>query len=885
MSSNTLIEREDALKQFAKATEQLDRGMGGFVLVSGEAGVGKTSLLIEAKELLKHQYQFLWSGCDPIATPRPLGPIYEIAEHVSSQVVNLLEKNAPKIDVFNAFYKEVENAEKPLILIYEDVHWADHASLGAFEFLARRISFMNCLIVLSFRDDEISEQHPFKQVLDVMPTGSTTEIKLAALSLEGVTQLVIDSQHNIKELYRVTAGNPFFITELLAAQNTLRESIPDSIQDAINFRLIQLSDTERAFLETISLIPDTISTELINQLKGPDGETYAMACVARKLLVIDVKGEFKFRHELARLGTLAGIPAHKQKQLHQDILEALERCSGKKMCALLVHHAENAIDSKRVLRYAPEAAKDAAKIGAHLEATSYLATALKFVDDADTELAAQLYEDWAYEAGLTLKIDDEVLEARRHAITLWRALDRKDKVGENLRWLSRLHWYRGEATIAEHFADEAIKIFDNIPAYSEKAMAYSLRSQLDMLNYRMDESIKWGNKALAIEEQHPNPEIRIHALNNVGSAMVLRGNQAGESLLLESMNLAIELGFHEHAARAYTNFSDYCVSYKKLDMAEKIITEGIAYDTSYDLDAWTYYLVGIQSRLRLEQGRLEEAETISHGVLKLSHLSLLMQLPAVIVLARAKIRLGNSDYKNYLTESLDNAFATDELQYIIPARFGAIEAAWLEGNNNNAYEHIKFLTDLDATEMDHWQCGELATWIHRFNFDLDWTSALELPQPYELELANNYIYAAEKWLSMGLPYNAALVLLQTKKEDATEAFPKAYKILDSLKSKAAISKLHDKAKEYRLLSKLPKTKRGPYEATRQHPVGLTSKEQEVLKHMVDGASNLDIAEQLSRSKRTIENHVASILSKLHVTNRMEAMLRVQNEPWLAAKPD
>ena len=153
--------------------------------------------------------------------------------------------------------------------------------------------------------------------------------------------------------------------------------------------------------------------------------------------------------------------------------------------------------------------------------------------------------------------------------------------------------------------------------------------------------------------------------------------------------------------------------------------------------------------------------------------------------------------------------------------------------------------------MDHWQCGELATWIRRFNFDLDWTSALELPEPYELELANNYIYAAEKWLSMGLPYNAALVLLQTKKEDATEAFPKAYKILDSLKSKAAISKLHDKAKEYRLLSKLPKTKRGPYEATRQHPVGLTSKEQEVLKHMVDGASNLDIAEQLSRSKRTL----------------------------------
>lgn len=853
------------------------------MLVSGEAGIGKTSLLEEAKRLYQSHYKFYWSGCDPIFTPRPFGPIYEIAENLSFSVLELLNTNAPSSSIYNEFYTALENTNEPLILVFEDVHWADYATLDCFKFLARRVSFTNCLLVLSFRDDEISGQHPYRKVLDVLPAGNTTRIKIKPLSAEGVNQLVQGSNQDSNELHRITAGNPFFITELLASNNNQEQAVPASVRDAINSRLIRLAESEKIFLETISLIPDTISSELIQKLRGPEGETYAMACVARKLLIIDDNGEFKFRHELARLGTSAGIPVNKQTRMHKEILVALEACSDKDRVALLIHHASSALDSKRVLKYAPEAAKNAAKLGAHREAASYLGIALRFVDEASTELAAQLYEDWAYETGLTLQINDEVIEARRHAITLWRALDRKDKVGENLRWLSRLHWYRGEAAQADHFADEAIKLFERIPASSERAMAYSLRSQLDMLNYRMDEAIEWGNKALELERHYPNPELRVHALNNIGSAMVFRGNDKGEALLYESMELAVKHDFHEHAARVYTNFSDYCVCYKKLEIAENLIAEGIAFDTSYDLDSWTYYLVGIQSRLRLEQGRLEEAETISLGVLDLEHLTLLMRLPALIVLARAQIRLGNQDYKQHLLESLENAFATDELQYIIPARFGAIEAAWLESNETVAFEHLKLLSQLDPHEMDHWQSGELAAWISRFEFDLKWSSALELPEPYHLELNGEYINASEVWISMGLPYNAALALLQVNSTDAEIAFPKAYKILESLRAKATLAKLKSKAKEFGVLSKLPKNKRGPYSTTRHHPMGLTGKEQEVLKHMVEGASNQAIAELLSRSQRTIENHVSSILAKLNVTNRMEAMLRVQNEPWLSTK--
>ena len=877
-----LIEREQALTQFAAAAEKLASGYGGIALVSGEAGIGKTSLLEEARRRFGQKFNFLWSGSDPLFTPRPFGPVHDIAGALSEKLLKLLDNGASPSAIFTQFYAALETTKQPIVLVFEDAHWADYATLDLFRFLARRIAFVNCLLVISYRDDEVDQRHPLRPVLEVLPSGHTQLIPIAPLTQEGVGLLINGSRDDTEKLHQITAGNPFYVTELLAINNKIGDVIPASIKDAINSRLTHLAELERMFLETISLIPNSISPALINKIAGPEGETYAMACVARKLLVINSRGDFRFRHELARLGTLAGISASRQTVLHNDIANALEGSERSDQLALLIHHAAGALDGKRVLKYAPAAAANAARLGAHCEAASYLATALRFVDEANTDLAAQLYEDWAYESGLALQIDEEVIEARRHAITLWRALNRTDKVGENLRWLSRLHWYRGEAAEAEHFANEAIKILESIPKSSERAMAYSFRSQLDMLNDRMDTAIKWGNLALELEKDHPNPEVRVHALNNVGSALVLRGDESGEALLKQSLKLALQHELHEHAARVYTNYSDYCTRYKKLDDGEKMIAEGIAFDTSYDLDSWTYYLLGIQSLLRMEQGRLEDAETISKGVLGLERLTLLMKLPALTVLARSQLRLGRSGFKKYLNQSLESSFATDELQYIIPARFGAVEAAWLHADIDAAYTQLKWLCELEPSELDHWRAGELSEWVHRFEFDLKPRSTFELPEPYQLELNGDYLAAAESWMTIGMPYNSALSLIQVDQHNAEQALPRAYRILDSMGATAASNLVRDKAKKIGLLGKLPRARRGPYRKTRQHPAGLTAKEQEVLARLVAGATNQDIAEQLSRSQRTVENHVSSILSKLNVANRMEAMLKVQNEPWLSS---
>lgn len=883
-----LLERESAIQTFFSTAESTIHS-GKVLLISGEAGIGKTTLLEYMRMVADANTKVLWSGCDPLFTPQPYAPFHEIAQFLSSQLVELLDSNfsPSKISkkIASTLYTCLEQIDQPIIIVIEDVHWADHATLDLLKFLVRRISFVKCMLCLTYRDDEVTLEHPLSSVLSLAPSAHTNRIQLKPLSLNAVESLTKNTQHNAGDLHEITSGNPFFIAEILANKVNKGLAIPSSIRDAIGSRLANLANSERSLMLTLSLIPYSIPVTLIEDLFGEQGETFAMACVARKLLQCDMLGEFRFRHELARLAALSCLSANQQKRIHKTILDSLEKLGMTTNLAWLTHHAQGALDAASVLKYAPLAATGAANLGAHKEAASYYEKALKFVEYADTELAASLHENWAYEVSLTTHMDVSVIEARRAAITLWRALGRNDKIGENLRSLSRLYWYQGHADRAEHYANDAINIFEQMPASSELAMAYSMRSQLDMLNDRTEDAVFWGEKALGLEHRFNSPLVKVHALTNVGTALLMSGDPKGEAMLKQSLALSEKHGMHEETARVYTNYSDYSVRYKQLTLAEDLTNRGIQYDTSHDLDSWTYYLVGIQAQLRLEQGRLIDAETIACGVQKLDNQTLLMKLPALIVLARARSRMAKPDAPNLLQQALTNALAIDEFQYIIPARFAIVEHAWLIGDFHQAEAHIGELGNLASNVLNPWQLGELLTWIVRMKLPEIESADIANAQtpvavPYQQELNGNVQLAYESWQALGMPYNAAIALLQSTGNDLQSDYLKAYPLLESVRAKAVILLIKQRAKQQGFADKLPKARRGPYAKTRQHPAGLTSKEQQIMTLLITGASNQDIANTLSRSQRTIENHVSSILSKLNVDSRIEAMLRVQNEPWL-----
>ncbi|THD11110.1 ATP-binding protein [Metallibacterium scheffleri] len=877
-----LLEREGPLMELTRLARRAAEGQGGTVMVMGEAGIGKTELL-RAFAQQHRARRVLWGYCEPLSAPRPLGPLQDMATLLDGELAALIDAGAPPPRVFARLLESLQHAPAPSVLIFEDVHWADAATLDLIRYLGRRLPALPALLILSLRSDEVAPDHPLARLPGDLPAAALSRIDLAPLSAAAVAMLAQQVGGDGDALHRVTAGNPFFVTEVLAASDIAGAALPVTVRDAVWARLARLDAQERWMLDLISVVPGAVERALWTALRAEDVAA-AERCIARGILVRDAAGALAFRHELARQAVLAQLAPEEQRHLHAHVLALLERHAPMVHASLaqLAHHAGAAADVQRVLALAPRAAAEAAALGAHRQAAQQLQMALRFVAQAPAALAAQLYQDWAYEAGLSACIDDAVIAARHQAIALWRGLGRADKVGHNLRWLSRLHWYRGEGRQAEAYADAAVRELEALPASAELAMAYSVRSQLHMLHNRFALAIEWGARALALAEQVGDIETRVHALNNIGIAQLSDTNSdpGGQAKLEHSLQLALMHGYHEHAARAYTNLGEHAVECKDFAQAERVLAEGIAFDRRHDLEVWIHYLIGCQARLRLEEGRLHEAETMARCILAKTTLSVVERLPAMYVLGRAQVRLGEGSGTDVLHEALHQALPMAEPQRTVPPRLALIEAAWLAQDTEACAAQLSALEATIDARLDPWEYGEMAVWRRRLQMPLAMLADRPHAEPWAAELRGDMAAAAAAWLQLGMPCEAAIALMQVRGAGAGEALLRAMHLLQPTGAQALIDCLRRLARERGVESALPRPRRGPYSVARAHPLGLTRREAQVLQLLCAGHGNQAIARQLSRSPRTIEHHIASVYAKYGVDNRAELLLRLHGEPWL-----
>ena len=840
-----LLERDDSLSILGDLFAGV-RNEGRLVVVGGEAGVGKTALLRRFCDA--HPARVLWGACEPLRTPRPLGPFLDVAEATGGELADLVAGAARPHEVAAALLGELRGP--PAVLVLEDMHWADEATLDVLTLLGRRVGATSALVLASYRDDELDRVHPLRIVLGELATSrAVTRLKLTPLSRAAVAELAEPYGVDPYELHRKTAGNPFFVVEALAAEAA---GIPDSVRDAVLARAARLGPSGRALLEAVAVVPPQAELWLLEAL-APEESEQLDECVARGMLQAHGSG-VAFRHELARLAIEETVAPHRRVDLHRAALAALaDPPVGAPDAARLAHHAEAAGDDGAVLRYAPPAAARAAGLGAYREAAAQYERALRFGDRLAPGERAELLEARSRACYVTDQ-NDAAIEAIEEALALRRGLGQPLAEGDDVRWLSQILWCPGYTSRAERAALDAVELLELQAPGPELAWAYANLAAAYSAAARGEEAVGWGKRALALAERLGETETAVHALATIGAC------EGAAEKLERSLERSLRAGLDEQVGRAFILVIGAGVEQRRHDLALRHLDAGIQFTSDRGLERDRLYLVAWRARMELDQGRWAEAADSAEAVLRVPRTSITPRIGALVVLGLVRARRGDPGWRSPLAEAWALGEPTGELPrfgYVAAAR---AEAAWLAGDPAAVAEAAEYA--LPHARERGWGrlVGELADWSRRAGLPVDTTGVAE---PYTLQLAGEWRRAAERWEEIGCPYEAALALAESADErDVRRAIDELQRLGARPAAKIVARRMRERG-----VRRVP---RGPYARTRENPAGLTARELEVLALLAEGLRNAQIADRLVVSEKTVSHHVSAVLRKLDVASRGEA---------------
>ena len=836
----SLLERDDSLATLDGVLAGV-RTEGRLVVVGGEAGVGKTTLLRRFCDA--HRARVLWGGCEPLRTPRPLGPFLDVAETTGGELAELVAGSPRPHEVAVALLDELRR-RGPTVLVLEDLHWADEATLDVVSLLVPRIAAVPAVVLASYRDDELDRAEQLRVLLGEL-VRRPARLKLAPLSPAAVAELAAPHGADAQELHRRTGGNPFFVVEALAAGG---ERLPDTVRDAVLARAARLPEPARRLLEAVAIVPGPVELWLLEALAG---ELADHVDTASGMLVAG-PAHVAFRHELARLAIEEAIGPSRRLALHRAALAGL---SGREADpARLAHHADAAGDADAVLRWAPRAAERAAGSGAHREAAAQYARALRFAGALEPARRADLLSARAHECYTSADLEAAV-DAQREALACHRQAGDRLGEGDSVRALSRLLFFAGRPDEGEPLALEAVALLEALPPGHELAMAYGNVAQRRAVVEDIDEAQAWGARATGLADRLGDTEARLYALTSVGMAELQADRPQGAARLEQVLALAPEHGLEEFAGRAFSALVMCRLRLRRFDLAVRPLDAGLAYCAERGLETWRLYLVGWQARLALERGRWDEAADGAAAVLRDRRSPPVARGCALHVLGLLRARRGDAEAGAPLEAAHALGHATGEIQRIGPVAAARAEAAWLAGHGEEVGELTGAALSLALERRASWEAGALAYWRRQAGLR-DEIDPAALAEPYRLAVAGDAAGAARRWREIGCPYEAALA----RGDEA------AVGELQELGARPAARIVARRLRE-RGVRGIP---RGPHTRTRENPAGLTARELEVLGLLAEGLRNAQIAERLVLSEKTVGHHVSAVLRKLDVGSRSEA---------------
>jgi DNA-binding CsgD family transcriptional regulator/tetratricopeptide (TPR) repeat protein len=850
-----LFERQPYLERLKQCLERARAGAGKVVLVAGEAGIGKSSLVEQFVSEHRRDVRTLWGACDALATPRVLAPVHEIAAQTLGKSGGVPGNDQTLDRLFRALFEDLAQPGRASIVVLEDLHWADGSTLDFVRFLGRRIQRTSAVFVVTFRDDELASRHPARVALGDLTGDHIVRLRLPPLSPAAVADLAKASGRHAPNLHEITGGNPFFVREVLA---TPGEGIPETVRDAVTARLERCSAPARELAELVSMTPARTEMWLIESVLG--ALPAALDEVAASGLLEVLSESVGFRHELARLAVHNTIASERVIELHDKVLQALIGHGADH--ARLVHHATLAQNPALVLRYAPLAASDAVRLGAHREAAAHVSAALRYSASLTPTARAELMEQHARECSLANETSEAIDSALR-AIACWRDLANLEAQSRVLSLVAEEYRQVGDKTRADECIASAIALAESLELPGPSlALAYCTRAALASNRGWDQETHEFGQRALSLARASGDFATQSLALGTIGSGLLGTGEAIGYEPLEQSLAIALEHKLEEQAARAYRYTLFYSVLIHDFARAEPLFREGIAYCEERGIFRHSTYIRAYYTPCELDRGNWTEAARMATELLHGAAVAGVQQrITTLATLALVRIRRGDPGVEELLDEACALALPTCELNRIGRVAAAQAEHAWYRGDLQSVARHTAVGLQHVSDHTAPWIKGELLWWQSRAR------SSAPIPpdiaEPWRLMLVGKWQEASGAWERIGMPYEQALALA----EGTEEALRESLAILDRLGAGPMAAIVRRRLRELGA-RKVP---RGPIETTRANPAGLTDREFEVLQLLAQGCTNAQLARRLHRSPKTIDHHVSAVLEKLGVRSRAQAV--------------
>lgn len=847
-----LLEREKELRLLGDLLGSVSGSGGKVVLIRGEAGIGKTALVRGFLTLVDDSAHVNLGFCDDLQTPQPFGPLWDMARD-ADRLRKALQKS-DRQEVMQALFDLLSGSLRPNLVVIEDTHWSDEATLDAIRYVGRRIGRTNGLLLLTYRDEEVDLDHPLRMVLGALPSENVARIGLRGLSRVAVAQILAESELDPDHVLEATRGNPFFVTEMALNAD---DDVPLSVRDSVMVRVGRLSILSREMLRYMSVIPERTTRDELAVLIG---STEKQLAECERLGLLDVGREsVAFHHELIRRAVEASLTTSESMAIHRALLDVLPEDTD---AARLVHHARGANDVDLLIQFLPVAARAAAEVASHREAAAHYRTLEPYLDRLSEAERATILVEWALIEYYLANI--EAVDILERAIEMLRERSSARQLAKALALAVAVNETHARTVAAEAYARQAIRVLEPQGASTDLAEAYSRYADLLLHQGEGLRADGFVDKALAMGEMTGSELAQIRALIVKGMLAYVRGQPDGRGLIEEARRRAEEGGHRYEEVTALRSLAYSGQEQDDIDLQQDIAQRARAAAIRYELSFLEVEANSVYADALMRRGKWDAAEDLVTENIG-SHANADVHLMRVLALLR--MRRGRSGARENLEEAWSLAEESREIDYLLHVATAVAEQKWLEGGiEEERADLLRGLVDRGIRYEFPWLAGALAFWLWMLGALRDTPDGL--PTPHAQAIQGKWAEAAGHWERKGMPYEQAMVL----GTGGRDARLQSLEILDSLGAEAVAAKVRKGLRDDGVI-----VPRGKSRATREHAAGLTARQAEVLHLLAEGLSNPEIADRLFLSPRTVENHVSAVLAKLDSSTREQAVEQAHSQ--------